>query len=400
MYSKDQIEAGDINPQHLRFVTGHLKREFLHEYVREQSYKFGSLGAAHISNARAEQTEEIGRLLLSNNPVFLRGFWGMGKTSMFGTLASKFFPEHLIYIDAKIYKTDEILPKEGPGRFGYSGVIEFIGNLTEKENGGNHFKISQQIRADIEKSGLSPLEYANSWLEKRGEIALLAIDSVVAFAENTDACQATLAYIASLKNLSHLRIIVSGHPLHYVEEHYQRHFPESDYTWINLSTLNQEQLTKYCEAQLQDSVFSFDRSAIDSIHYLSGGRPWEANLIIEIAFNKLRGTIPDSFIISDDVIEDGLKQYAASQGGALYFANLKMEYQRLKEMALDKPVAMLLLEAANSPDEISASRFTDTDLKYLQDMTLIVQHNDNVHINGELFAVFLRVGKAMEKHFL
>ena len=247
-----------------RKLASDFQRLLVKHYFQSISSRYNLLIFKGIKEnfVRLEQEIAIKKDLDERKPVMIRHFWRIGKTTMLESVERKF--ENSIYFDMRCSNTTSALPN-WKKNLALEEVAKFI---SKKES-----SLIEVVKAEMVSTQRDSFDYLNMYLERKNEIIFLALDEVSILHKKEN----YLEYLASLKNLSQIRIAIVIHKSCKNETLIKEVF--RDYTTHAIRTLTLEETTRIIRKPLEETEVNFTDGAVQRIHALSGGRPWEIHHI-------------------------------------------------------------------------------------------------------------------------
>ncbi len=353
-----------------------LSNEKIYDFYNEIAGKFSTAGyPVPDSVVRLDQEAKIVEDLDAGKKVLIRGYWRMGKTSLMSSIATHFYPNNSLRLDAS-RETSSASIDEFKHRFAAEEISEFI---ALKELAGadwdERVDYEEEVLTKLLNSGAEPLIYLNDYLRSKGTEAYLGIDELISFADQAEKLQ----YLADL-NLDHIKLVMVLHRLAKYEpaldelfrDNYSKHF-------VRPLTGNEEHLL--LSEPLRNTGLSFDKDAEDEIGDFSGGRPLEINCFA----NALMRSNSKFFQPKKTY---GLKQTETINQSALYPLNDSFEvpietYRKIFNTALSDKEKVIVTDSAHSRN---LNSLTDEEARPLVESAVLVPDPENGYrTNGELF---------------
>ncbi len=384
-YTQAQIEAGEWDPADVERAAEALQEELLedrvHEYFVAIAGQYEQHRPIHDSIVRLDQEAAIAQTLEDNTPVLVRGVWRMGKTSMIESLNTHRSSEkgHSLVIDAQgEYKVSRTTPiDEFRRQFGARTVSHFLSSLDADRS------------YQPETATQSPFEFLNSVLQQREEILYLSIDEVIKYYEDP----AKLHYIASLAQLSNIRLSVVLHRIAPIEDVATEAF--GDFETYYVRALSLDEVALLVRRPLEGTHVTFTNEAIQRIFEFTGGRPIEVNhLCRNLLIPSFRSVRPTFTYDAADI-----DQFTQRSLYALYEAGIQNPQDNAKHVyasALSKQEQDLIAQIATSTSPgVPASEVDKSAVQPLIDITYVKETKQpdgtvTYQINGELLHSVLR----------
>ena len=275
-YTDEQVEDGQWEADDLDFVIEVLRKEKIDKYFSTVADKYPQAMPVPDSMVRLDQEADIAEKLRSHMPVLIRGNWRMGKTSMVRSLEThQFGAKHSLFIDAMTeYLGEEESLEDFQNHFGADSVVEFI---VEREFGDvkpkDRYPKEDEIKQQMTKSRKSPFEFLNEYLAQKDEEMFLSLDEVVGFIKQPE----KMKYLASLKDLSQIRLAIVLHRIASFEDSFQEIFVGYETHFVR--PLIVEEVGRLVRKPLDGTKITFTDDAIRRILEFTGGRPMEVNQV-------------------------------------------------------------------------------------------------------------------------
>lgn len=313
-------------------------------------------GVIENSLVRIGQRDDILKKISSGTPILIRGYFRMGKTSMLKAL-EKYTPNP-------------------------SAFIMFWSSYSKEDLKGElDYKVSKVLNKKISLDNKLPLENLDKILAEEGKNIILFFDEA-----NPD--QKIVQYIAETKNLSNITIVMAlvGGREFKNEGLDPSQKPDifSGYEEFFLQPLNFSEVKNVVQEPLRDQI-RFDDSAIEAIVELTGGRPFEIQILCS---EFIRDTDLKSYTNTD------VKKFWNEKGiFEKYLDTVKREYEGV--YSLLAPEEKEILENLANED-IPFNKLDVNKIQSLINTSFVVKDDKSqvFRINGELFKKFLLAKKA------
>ncbi|MDD3284431.1 MAG: hypothetical protein PHZ07_02450 [Patescibacteria group bacterium] len=344
------------------------------ELFNSLSYKYEKHRPIEDSIVRLDQEEEIYEDLENNKSILIRGNWRAGKTSMLKSLENhKFGKENSIFIDVAVLSSYSL--EEFKKIFGKYQIIDFISQKTNQDEN----KVEEQIK----NSGKTPIEYLIQYLEQNSEENIfLEIDEVISLAQKNPEA---LKYLASLKNVSQIKLAIVLHRFHSFEEDFKKIFDGFETHFVK--PLSFDEAKKLVLAPLKDTPITFSNDAIKKILEFSGGRPYEINNLCHAIMSDNSESSNQKLNYEKSDIEKAINNYHDLYSD---ISNVVYNYEAIYLKSLsqeERDIIDLLITKKQIP-------ISDIDKKIIQpliDTTFVrLNEKDSVYeINGSFFQICL-----------
>lgn len=233
------------------------------------------------SVVRTELLVDVCHKLENGQSLLIMGHMGMGKTSFIKAICSRFGSEHSLFIDS--------LPHSGKDpdiqkAIGLYEVGSYLALLTDRSTGRNFTNtLSDQSRAldiedwcqKIEESGVPALVYLKEYRERHGksEPLVIALD----YERDLETYPEIFEALCHLSTTPGLTFAVSFHARPRMMQLISTQGSHLEHLY--LPPLCKDEVRTLIEHQLDQSGKKFDDSALDALFEVTGGRPFEIQLL-------------------------------------------------------------------------------------------------------------------------
>ncbi|MFA5842171.1 MAG: hypothetical protein WC882_00620 [Candidatus Gracilibacteria bacterium] len=241
----------------------------------EWNWDLFMIGAAYQIGPHLEQSEvrldqeiAVAEALKSGHSVLLRGHERVGKSTFCSSLREKkLATETTLHIDLCGERREM-------NQLGDREVAQYIASRTA----GSLSSVVEEMGG----SGKPPFEYLNNWLAARGEIMTLSFDEVFSFRKNRENYLECWEYLAGLKHLSNVRLMLVLHAYQGHEEDFSEIFQGFNTFWVH--PLSLAETRHLVERPFYGKGVTMTEDAIQEIHEFSGGRPMEIHILCKALF--------------------------------------------------------------------------------------------------------------------
>jgi hypothetical protein len=246
-----------------------------YQKISERFYNSGH--SLSDSIVRLDSLVEATKKLELGQSLLVLGHMGVGKTSFLKCLRSKFGEERSLLIENLPFNEDkEQLKRE----IGIYQVACFIAK-TEIANSRSWIRLKSEKKLtdewynNIEQSGEAALAYLDNYVVKNGVSTpiLIALD----YERGLKAYPETFEAVTELSKLPNLVFALSLHARPMLSGFIDQHTEEFERFYVPM--LERDEIDYMMKTQLKGTGIEFDSSAIDAICNITGGRPYEVQLI-------------------------------------------------------------------------------------------------------------------------
>lgn len=380
-YTDEQVEDGQWEADDLDFVIEVLRKEKIDKYFSTVADKYPQAMPVPDSMVRLDQEADIAEKLRSHMPVLIRGNWRMGKTSMVRSLEThQFGAKHSLFIDAMTeYLGEEESLEDFQNHFGADSVVEFI---VEREFGDvkpkDRYPKEDEIKQQMTKSRKSPFEFLNEYLAQKDEEMFLSLDEVVGFIKQPE----KMKYLASLKDLSQIRLAIVLHRIASFEDSFQEIFVGYETHFVR--PLIVEEVGRLVRKPLDGTKITFTDDAIRRILEFTGGRPMEVNQVCRALMTQFSEHKNYRFSYRAEDIDalTGKKYWELQDAFRSAIDNYRQVYNRSMNDVERALIDRLILEG-----EVSTSDMDADAVQPLIDTTFVAKDETKgvYRVNGTLF---------------
>jgi len=262
---------GKRAPEDVKLVFDEVRKQKEQKYFRKLSNKF-EFTALVAADLRYDLITAIEQDLESGQPVLLRGFWRVGKSSILRKLELNYGEKNTIREDmvgAQMSNEQKSLAEFQKRLLSYD-IASFTLQQDSPTAERADFNAADKLAREIENSDTDPADYLKNYLDRTGKTATILLDEVTSFIPRPD----QLEYISRAFIHPKIKLVISLHYFPSQENLFAQTF--KDYKSHSMRPLTTEELATIARKPTEGSPVRYTKDFVAALEDITGGRPWEA----------------------------------------------------------------------------------------------------------------------------